>query len=286
MNIKKALGVVVGFLAVGSYYLIENPTGNKLLKDVVGVEISTSVIKDKILNQEASSPTTAFSDRLGLPDWGEESFYQSKKVLKEMTKRHPESFYCGCDIKFVDNTTLVPDLTSCGFEYRKNEERANRMEAEHIVPISWYGQNLQCWQNGGRSNCKKVSDIFNKAEGDLVNLQYAIGEVNGDRSNFRYGQWNGGGGQYGSCDAKVDFSNRRFQPREEIRGHIGRVHLYMKKKYGLMLSDSQDKLIEAWASKPPTAWECEYDKMLKDKYGSEAGNPYSEYACQLVEKMR
>ncbi|SUH35021.1 endonuclease I [Salmonella enterica subsp. enterica] len=39
----------------------------------------------------------------------------------------------------------------------------------------------------------------------MHNLQPAIGEVNGDRGNFMYSQWNGGEGQYGQCAMKVDF---------------------------------------------------------------------------------
>ncbi len=36
-------------------------------------------------------------------------------------------------------------------------------------------------------------------ESDMHTLQPAVGEVNGDRGNFMYSQWNGGEGQYGQC---------------------------------------------------------------------------------------
>lgn len=45
-------------------------------------------------------------------------------------------------------------------------------------------------------------------ESDMHNLQPAVGEVNGDRANFMYSQWNGGEGQYGQCDMKVDFKEK------------------------------------------------------------------------------
>ncbi len=36
----------------------------------------------------------------------------------------------------------------------------------------------------------------------MHNLQPSVGEVNGDRGNFMYSQWNGGEGQYGQCAIK------------------------------------------------------------------------------------
>lgn len=42
----------------------------------------------------------------------------------------------------------------------------------------------------------------------MHNLQPAVGEVNGDRGNFMYSQWNGGEGQYGQCAMKVNFKEK------------------------------------------------------------------------------
>ena len=44
----------------------------------------------------------------------------------------------------------------------------------------------QCWQEGGRKNCIKTDAVFKKMEADLYNLKPAIGEVNGDRSNYQF----------------------------------------------------------------------------------------------------
>lgn len=222
------------------------------------------------------------ADAKTFPVWGMNNFNDSKRVLKEITRAHPVSFYCGCDITFTSNgKKLGFDFSSCGFQYRKDEQRANRAEAEHIVPISWVGKRMQCWQNGGRKNCQKVSDAFNRAEADLVNLQYAIGEVNGDRSDFRYGQWASDLGRaYGSCDVKIDFKNRQFEPRKEIRGWIARVHFYMYSKYGVELSRQQKNLMGEWVKLPPTQWECEYNAELKRRFGKGAGNPYTDRVCE------
>ena len=83
-----------------------------------------------------------------------------------------------------------------------------------MVPAWEFGHQLQCWQDGGRKNCGK-SDEFNRMEGDMHNLFPAIGEVNGDRANFRFSDWNGKPNQYGKCQMLVDFkrSARCSRPR-------------------------------------------------------------------------
>lgn len=44
----------------------------------------------------------------------------------------------------------VVDLASCGYQVRKQQNRAQRIEWEHIVPAWVFGHQRQCWQNGGR----------------------------------------------------------------------------------------------------------------------------------------
>lgn len=46
----------------------------------------------------------------------------------------------------------------------------------------------------------------------MHNLFPAIGEVNGDRANFRFSDWNGKPNQYGKCQMLVDFKERQVQP--------------------------------------------------------------------------
>ncbi len=51
----------------------------------------------------------------------------------------------------------------------------------------------------------------------MHNLQPSVGEVNGDRGNFMYSQWNGGEGQYGQCAMKVDFKEKAAEPPARAR---------------------------------------------------------------------
>ncbi len=114
-------------------------------------------------------------------------------------------------VKSTGREKGVIDLESCGYKVRKNENRASRVEWEHVVPAWQFGHQRQCWQEGGRKNCAKDPE-YRKMESDMHNLQPAVGEVNGDRGNFMYSQWNGGEGQYGQCTMKVDFKDKIAEP--------------------------------------------------------------------------
>ena len=98
-----------------------------------------------------------------------------------------------------------------------------------------FGHQRQCWQDGGRKNCAK-DPVYRKMESDMHNLQPSVGEVNGDRGNFMYSQWNGGEGQYGQCAMKVDFKEKAAEPPARARGAIARTYFYMRDQYNLTLS--------------------------------------------------
>lgn len=143
------------------------------------------------------------------------NFSQAKAVAAKINQDAPGSFYCGCKIDWQGKKG-VPDLKSCGYQPRKNAQRAARIEWEHVVPAWQFGHQRQCWQQGGRKNCIK-DPVYRQIETDLHNLQPAIGEVNGDRNNFMYSQWNGGNGQYGHCEMKVDFKISWLTP---LHAHV------------------------------------------------------------------
>lgn len=110
-------------------------------------------------------------------------FSTAKRHLIKTLPDNAKSIYCGCDIK-KEGKKLVPDPSNCGYIPRntltrsgKVNVRALRIEWEHIVPAWEFGHQLQCWQDGGRKNCRKVSAKFRKMEADINNLAPAIGEV-------------------------------------------------------------------------------------------------------------
>ncbi|MGB0734291.1 MAG: endonuclease [Pontibacterium sp.] len=198
------------------------------------------------------------------------TFSKAKKVIqKEVYYDHPETFYCGCDYQSElkegskTKTKLTPNWQSCGYTPRKNAKRAARIEWEHVMPAWEFGHQLQCWQDGGRKNCRK-DPTFRRMEADLMNLVPAIGEVNGDRSNFRFNMLSGEPRVYGTCDVEIDFKQRVAEPAPHIRGDVARIYFYMSDKYGIKLSRKQKQLFQAWAKQDPVdEWEAERKRRIE-----------------------
>ena len=209
---------------------------------------------------------------IALNNYHQNNFQQAKTFAAAINADAPGSFYCGCKISWQGKKG-IPDLNSCGYQVRKNANRAGRIEWEHVMPAWEFGHQRQCWQN-----CSKDAD-YRRIESDLHNLQPAVGEVNGDRGNFAYSQWNGGEQQYGQCAMKVDFKNKQAEPPARARGAIARTYFYMRDQYHLRLSRQQTQLFTVWDKLyPVSSWECERDQRIARVQGNH--NPYVQQACQ------
>jgi deoxyribonuclease-1 len=196
-----------------------------------------------------------------------------KKALNIVYKDHHTTLYCGCG--FDDSKALDP--SECGYQPRNDNVRAHRIEWEHIVPASRFGQHLECWHTGhelcvksdgttykGRKCCSKkgVDDRFRKMEADLHNLAPAIGELNADRSNHPFGDIPGEDRLYGACDFEV--KNGVAEPAESIRGDVARVYLYMADVHGMELSQTDRARFMQWhQADPPDEWERERNRRIK-----------------------
>lgn len=202
------------------------------------------------------------------------SFNSAKNVLPkiyaQMDKELGETntIYCGCRITYPKKAKWTIDLKECGYTVRKQSARAQRIEAEHVMPAWEFGHQLKCWQQGGRKNCGKDDD-FKRMEGDLHNLYPSVGEINGDRGNFQFSDWNAKPYAYGKCEMVIDFKDKRAQPPKSSRGQIARAYLYMSQQYGIKLSNAQRRLYEAWNNiYPPTKQECLRNELIETKQGN------------------
>ena len=178
---------------------------------------------------------------------------------------------------------------SCGYVPRnertkkgKVNERARRIEWEHLIPAENFGRQFSCWRDGdskctntkgkafkGRKCCEKVNKQYKIMQADMHNLFPAVGELNADRSNFRFDFELASKGQYGECKFNVDFKARRTKVREEIRGVIARDYLYFNKQYNMKLSKQELKKYEAWNKQyPADEWEIERNKRIAKKQGN------------------
>ncbi|TLP36218.1 endonuclease [Arcobacter arenosus] len=202
------------------------------------------------------------------------SFSKSKKdLLKKVYYDNQITFYCSNPYEIKDDNGKQKALIIKDEKYYsprkpfyksgKVNTRAERIEWEHVMPAHNFGRHLQCWRDGGRKACKS-DKTFNEMEADMHNLVPAIGEINGDRSNYRYGANNPIKEQYGNCEFQVDFKGKRAYVKEDIRGDIARIYFYMSDKYKVNLSKQERKMMEVWNKLDPISdWERIKNKRVE-----------------------
>ena len=199
-----------------------------------------------------------------------ESFSKSKTFLKKIHQESRVTFYCQC--KYNNK----PNWGSCGYRPRKDKKRASRIEWEHILPASYFGKRFNAWVNGhpdcinnkgkkfkGRKCTEKVHKLYRYMQADLYNLQPAIGEVNGLRSNYQIGEIDGEVREFGKCD--IEIKNKKVEPAPKIRGDIARTYLYMEQTYPQYVKFNQSikKLIIKWDQDDPVdEWECKRANLI------------------------
>ncbi len=212
------------------------------------------------------------------------TFRETKISMVEIFKKldHPKTIYCGCDIVFPKRGGFMPDLESCGYVIRSDAKRASHIEAEHIMPAWEFGRNRSCWKKGHRRYCQSSDEQYQIMETDLHNIYPAIGEVNADRSNFRYVETlfkkpNIRG--YGRCEMQINTHKKLASPPERARGIAARAYLYMSERYNIPLSDNQRAQFEKWdrTYKPDTN-ECLRNLLIEIRQGND--NPYVSRACK------
>ena len=217
-----------------------------------------------------------------------ESFSKSKKQLRKIYRDHQTTIYCDCKYNYKNKKNMI-DRKSCGYKPRNERtkkgninQRARRIEWEHIIPAENFGRQFSCWRDGntkcvtskgkkykGRKCCTKVNKQYRLMQADMHNLFPAVGELNADRKNFKFDFELGKDGQYGACEFNVIFKKKRAKVREEIRGIIARDYLYFNSKYKMKLSRQELEKYKAWNKQyPPNEWEIERNKRIAKKQGN------------------
>lgn len=202
--------------------------------------------------------------------FAEQNFSEAKKTLTKFYQDNPQyqtDFYCNVPFKWVKNRFEI--VSSEAYTPRiiktqtnKINQRAKIIEWEHIMPAHNFGKHLPCWKQGGRKKCQK-DKTFKKMEADLQNLVPSIGEINDDRSNYRFAESSKRlrFTQYGNCKVFTDFKGKRFYPANYSKGWIARSYLYMSKTYKIRLSNQERRLMEAWDKQYPMS---EREKVFRE----------------------
>jgi deoxyribonuclease-1 len=197
------------------------------------------------------------------------SFSAAKRVAHgEVYFDHRVDLYCDC--RFDEERVL--DAGRCGYRPRNDNVRARRIEWEHVVPAARLGRARACWgevSRGRRRHCARTDPTFAAMVGDLHNLVPAVGELNGDRRDFGFGEVPGEPRAYGACDFEVDFTRDVAEPAEGIRGDLARAYLYMEAAWGLELSPDERAVYLAWhEGDPPSPWERERNRRITAAQGN------------------
>ena len=208
------------------------------------------------------------------------NFVEAKKAARIIWSDHRQDVYCGCQF----DKHLKVDTKSCNY-VPFDRLRGKRIEWDHVVPASWFGRQRPCWRenicvkkNGktfkGRQCCEQIDDDFRKMYLDLHNLIPAIGEVNAARSAFRFSEFTNEDEDeplnFNGCKIAIDFDRHFVVPKDEIKGLIARVYLYMSETYPFTLSHKQQVMFEKWNKEhPPTSWEKEWNSRVKEVQGND-----------------
>ncbi len=218
-----------------------------------------------------------------------QNFREAKKEMVNIFYKlnEPTTLYCGCPIKFTKNHGYRPDIENCEYKTVFDKERGSRIEAEHIVPVWEFAHNMRCWKKvpkgEGRSNCENNDNYFNLIESDLHNLYPSIGEVNKDRSSYKFvskldSPDNPNG--YGQCKMYFNSEKRIVQPTKRSRGIVARAYLYMHKIYNIPLDKEQLHLFRSWnQSYKVTDNECKRNYLINKIQGND--NPFVTEQCKL-----
>ncbi len=212
------------------------------------------------------------------------TFSAAKKFLADLHEEigHLKTIYCGCPYTRTTASGGDVDRDACGLKARSNETRSDRVEWEHVVPASWFGQTRACWKLkekaypaectslSGRKCCEKVNDSFDLAHNDPNNLFPSSGEVNADRSNHPYGDVPGEDREYGRCDFEMGkVADRKVaEPgKGKLRGPLARAMLYMAQVYGVDVKLSLETVWQWHQDNPPESWEIRRAALIAERTG-------------------
>ena len=272
LGLLVALGIVVWALGANTCGM-EERGGEPLGRDPRGFEPEVE-LEGGIPRTLPQIPVAARGNRRI------ESYTTAKNAMYDVHRegQHELTFYCGCTYK--DRRV---SRGSCGYTVRTDAERAGRTEAEHVMPAARFGHAFLEWTEGstdcgvtskgapkkGRSCAQKLSKEFSLMEADIFNLQPAIGEVNGDRKDYEWGEIGGEERRYGRCD--VEIQDRQVEPRPGIRGDIARTYLYMAWAYPerVTLAPQELRMFQAWDRMDPAdKWEVARTRAMEKIQGN------------------
>jgi len=196
------------------------------------------------------------------------NFSITKRYLYKIYNNYlPESFrrtvYCWCKFNWK-----IVDKKSCWLKTKWYKSRSNRIEREHVVPAENFWRSfeerrnpkefnkckLKNWKYKSWRKCAETNPLFDLMEADLYNLLPSDWALNAYRSNYNIAEIPWEERKFWACDFEI--SNRKVEPPQNVKWNIARIYLYMqvvywKKRWLKIISNKNEKLIEAWNKEDP-----------------------------------
>ena len=181
-----------------------------------------------------------------------------------------QTFYCGCEYtshEDNDGSGSVDDVNACGYDRGANhQDRAQRIEWEHVVPASLMpARQYACWDGpeGNRQRCESENAQAQGMIFELHNLVPAVGQANGDRDNHRYADLSDDVSDYGTCQIENSRSEDLFEPPDCKKGDVARIWLFMEDAHGVWIPRDEREMFVAWMDADPISpWEAERERRI------------------------
>lgn len=257
-----------------------NETTGKITSSINWItEINSDNWEDEVIENENKWPYWDIKDleriywNYDWIKWKTYNFSQAKKTLENRVYDKKEDRIDNyCWYEYQEDKSI--NLNNTWYKVQsKNDNRAKRIEWEHVVPAEnfwrafkeWREWNPKlCWEWVKWRKCAWKNETFSKMEWDIYNLIPVVWEVNWFRSNINY--WMVTNKDYiyfGNCNFKIDRKDKVAEPTDYAKWQVARISMYFAIKYKeyYRISDQQLKLFQAWNKQyPPTEYECRISK--------------------------
>ena len=145
---------------------------------------------------------------------------------------------------WYSNTTNFTHIKDKAGNYTKEGDVYNR---EHLLPQSWFGSG--------------------DPKSDIIQVVPTDGYVNNRRGNYPFGENNGetyksnnGYSKLGACTVN-GYSDRCFEPNDEVKGDIARIYFYMATCYQNEIASWSSDVINGTAYQPFAKWH--FDMLVR-----------------------
>lgn len=204
----------------------------------------------------------------------ERSFDNAKLAIKLIYQElNAKEFYAGCEISYGNKPII--DYNTCRFQPRTYIKNIPYPDVEHKSPVSLFGSNLSCWQDGkakdesSREYCARHNNMYKLYESDLHNLELAIPEINRNRSNYTYAEVPDTFSSYGNIGVNLDIKDKMFEPSDNRKGDVARTMMYMSETYKIPLTDVQINTYKYWIQLDPVD---DFERRKNEKIKKIQGN--------------